>query len=69
MLYTDGLVDALNAEGEEFGMGRLTSAFHAASPLGAQEIVDTVMGAVREHTGGEVPFDDQTLVVIKRDAD
>jgi serine phosphatase RsbU (regulator of sigma subunit)/putative methionine-R-sulfoxide reductase with GAF domain len=67
MLYTDGLVDALNADGEEFGMERLTSAFHAASPLSAAEIVDTVMTAVRDHTGGEVPFDDQTVVVIKRD--
>ena len=68
MLYTDGLVDALNSDGEEFGMDRLTRAFHAAFPLDAAEIVDTVMTAVRDHTGGEVPFDDQTLVVIKRDA-
>ena len=69
MLYTDGLVDALNSSGQEFGMERLTSAFHAASPLSAAEIVDMVMTAVREHTGGEVPFDDQTVVVIKRDPD
>ncbi len=67
MLYTDGLVDALNPRGEEFGMARLTDALIAASPLSAPEIVDTVMAAVREHSGGELPFDDQTLVVIKRD--
>lgn len=66
MLYTDGLVDALDATGAEFGMDRLTESLRGAAHSTAHEIAQAVMSAVRAHAGGELPFDDQTLVVIKR---
>ena len=67
MLYTDGLIDALNSEGEEFGVPRLRQKFEQLCGLSAENIVAGIMAAVRAHAGDEPPFDDQTLVVVKRE--
>lgn len=67
MLYTDGLIDALNSEGEEFGVARLREVFESLRHVQAEGIVAGVMAAVRAHAGDEPPFDDQTLVVVKRE--
>ena len=68
LLYTDGLTDALNADGDEFGMPRLQAAFQAACHLDSQGIVAALQKAIDDFTGDEPVFDDQTLVVLKRDA-
>jgi serine phosphatase RsbU (regulator of sigma subunit)/putative methionine-R-sulfoxide reductase with GAF domain len=68
MLYTDGLIDALNNDGDEFGLARLRQTFEKLCHLRADEIVAGIMAAVHAHTGDAEPFDDQTLVVVKRDA-
>jgi sigma-B regulation protein RsbU (phosphoserine phosphatase) len=66
LLYTDGLPDALNASGDEFGAERLQQALIDARHLNAQGIVDALMRAVSDFAGDEPAFDDQTLVVLKR---
>lgn len=68
LLYTDGMTDALNASGEEFGMSRLQAALAQSRHLDAEGIADTLMQAVDEFIGDEATFDDQTLVVLKREA-
>ena len=62
------LTDALNAAGEEFGLARLQAAFKSVCHLDSQGIVNALQHAIDDFTGDEPVFDDQTLVVIKRDA-
>jgi len=61
VLFSDGLVEARNAEDEEFGMDRLVAALASAPPA---ERLAAVKDAVLEHTGAEAPHDDTTLVLI-----
>lgn len=68
LLYTDGMTDAINASGEEFGMSRLQAALAQSRHLDAEGIADALMQAVDEFIGDEATFDDQTLVVLKREA-
>jgi len=68
LLYTDGLTDALNELGEEFGLTRLQAALAKVRYLDAEHIAAALMNAVDDFIGDESPFDDQTLVVLKREA-
>jgi phosphoserine phosphatase RsbU/P len=68
LFYTDGLTDAMNASGEAFGLARLKAALSEAHGLDAGQIAASVLSAVDAFTGDEPPFDDQALIVIKREA-
>jgi serine phosphatase RsbU (regulator of sigma subunit)/pSer/pThr/pTyr-binding forkhead associated (FHA) protein len=63
-LYTDGIVEAKNAAGEEFGDGRLAEAL-AAPAEDARRSVDQVLGALSAHTGNADPNDDLTIIVCR----
>ncbi|CAG0936766.1 Phosphoserine phosphatase RsbU [Thermoflexales bacterium] len=65
-LYTDGVTEALNVEGEEFGVERLEAVVQAHAAGSAEEVVAAIEAAVDEFVGNEPPFDDFTLVVLKR---
>jgi sigma-B regulation protein RsbU (phosphoserine phosphatase) len=68
LMYTDGITDALNAEGAEFGLEQLMDVLRTTAALSAQEIANAIMSAVSYFAGNEPPFDDQTLVVLKRES-
>jgi len=68
LLYTDGLTDALDASGERFGLARLQAALAASQGLDAGQIAASILAAVDDFIGDEPPFDDQALIVIKREA-
>lgn len=68
LMYTDGLTDALNATGDEFGVERLITAFKQTCHLSADDIVTALQHHIDEFSGDEPAFDDQTLVVLKRNA-
>lgn len=63
-LYTDGIVEPMNAVGEEFGLGRLTKLLQQAGDASATEICSRVMQEVRRFGVG-ASQDDRTLVVIR----
>lgn len=65
LLHTDGLIEALNADGVEFGAARLGAALRAAARLDAAAIAEKLFSAVDEFTGPAPPADDQTVIVIK----
>jgi sigma-B regulation protein RsbU (phosphoserine phosphatase) len=65
-LYTDGVTEALNVAGEEFGVEQLEQVMKAHAAGSAEEIVAAIEAAVDEFVGNEPPFDDFTLVVLKR---
>jgi sigma-B regulation protein RsbU (phosphoserine phosphatase) len=66
--YTDGIVEAVNASDEAFGMDRLRAVIRDRAWISARELVDGVFAAVRRHVGGDAQDDDQTVVAVLRKA-
>lgn len=65
--YTDGVTEALDATGREFGVERLAQASAAAAAGPAPAIADAIVAAVGEFTGGGPPFDDVAIVIVKKE--
>jgi sigma-B regulation protein RsbU (phosphoserine phosphatase) len=63
--YTDGVSEAFNAMGEEFGEARLRETASVSAHLSAQELTDRIIDEVRDWSGDTPQFDDLTLVVMK----
>jgi serine phosphatase RsbU (regulator of sigma subunit) len=63
-LYTDGVTEACDAEGEEFGAKRLARALRRRKKLDAKSTVDAVLAEVEEYCGGSQE-DDITLIVAR----
>ncbi len=66
VLYTDGVTEALNAEGDEFGLDRAIQSVRASATGGAQAIVKKVIQDVRDFTGSLPQNDDITLIAIRK---
>lgn len=66
VLYTDGITDMSNADGEAFGNERLQQVVEANHTAHAQGIVASIHDALRQFAGSTPPADDLTLIVIKR---
>ncbi len=66
LLYTDGISEAQNAEGEEFGMERLEATFQEAAPRGAREIERCLDEKIAQFVGDCPQTDDMTLVVLEK---
>jgi sigma-B regulation protein RsbU (phosphoserine phosphatase) len=66
ILYTDGVTEALNTEGDEFGLERTTESVRASASDGAQAIVRRVIDDVRNFTGSQPQNDDITLIAIRK---
>jgi len=64
-LYTDGLSEALNIEGEEFGTSRIMDTLRSIKTLSADQIRDVVVRRVKEWCTGMSLYDDLTFVVMK----
>jgi serine phosphatase RsbU (regulator of sigma subunit) len=65
VIFSDGLTDALNVRGEEFGDERVVECCRAMSAgANAKDIADKLTRAAAEWSAGVEPFDDTTLVVI-----
>ena len=63
-LYTDGVTEAVNVYGEEFGEERLVDCLQRHAGLPSQALVTTVIDEVRGHSPHEQQ-DDITVVVAK----
>lgn len=65
VLYSDGVVEAANAMGEEFGESRLTDVVERWAHAGVETLRDEIVRSVREFVGSEKLQDDLTLVAIE----
>lgn len=66
VLYTDGIVEALNPEGtDQFGYDRLAEIIHQNEGLPAREVTTKVIQAVNNFTQSNVLADDITLIICK----
>lgn len=68
VLYSDGIVEANDADGEEFGLERLISAIRQAAHLPAGQIRAEVLAALNEFRGTTPANDDLTLLVVRAKA-
>ena len=65
VLYTDGVTEATNPAGEEFGRERLAEAVKAHTNLSARDLIAGLQGEVLNWTDGLGATDDVTFFVIK----
>jgi serine phosphatase RsbU (regulator of sigma subunit)/pSer/pThr/pTyr-binding forkhead associated (FHA) protein len=65
-LYTDGLTEANNPEGEEFGLPRLKNCLAGQVGRTALEIEAALGAALDEHVRGEPFADDRTILMVRR---
>jgi sigma-B regulation protein RsbU (phosphoserine phosphatase) len=63
ILFTDGISEAINLEGEEFGDDRLLDLIHSSKALRASKLQQEIMTGVAEFSGG-IFQDDATLMVL-----
>jgi sigma-B regulation protein RsbU (phosphoserine phosphatase) len=66
LFYTDGVTEAIDSMDQEYGMDRLEQAVFASRDLPAQEMLAALEGDIRGFTGPVAPFDDITILLVKR---
>jgi phosphoserine phosphatase RsbU/P len=64
VLYSDGLIEAVDDDGEPFGFERFESVLVEHGEKSAHEIKAALLGTLRRFTRNRPPEDDQTLVVL-----
>jgi phosphoserine phosphatase RsbU/P len=62
---TDGIFEATNDHGAEFGSRRLSDVVHSYRGASARAIVDAIFDSVEAFTGGGSHVDDMTAVAVK----
>lgn len=65
LFITDGITEARNEAGDEFGEERLTGILQASSAKGAHDIKNDILAAVKSFSQEAIQNDDQTIVVVK----
>jgi sigma-B regulation protein RsbU (phosphoserine phosphatase) len=63
--YTDGLTDAENPNGENFGEARLCRVVEEVASSSAADVLKHILHSVEQFGQGVVPFDDLTLMVVR----
>lgn len=66
LLFTDGVNEAVNRDGDEFGMERLQAAFGESAPNGAVDVVESVIRQVTGFMGRHPQSDDITLIAVEK---
>ena len=66
VLYTDGVTEAMNGEGEQFGIERLRKVFSDRAPKDANEAAHKIFEAVNTFADGAAQSDDITCLTLRR---
>jgi sigma-B regulation protein RsbU (phosphoserine phosphatase) len=66
VLYTDGVTEAIDGEGNEFGLERMIESVRASATNGASAIVTRLIEDVRSFVGARPQNDDVTLIAIRK---
>ena len=67
ILYSDGLIEAIDDDGDPYGFERFEKTILDNGHLSAEDIKKVLLGSVRKFTRNRPPEDDQTLVVVSFD--
>ena len=66
VLYTDGVTEAMNGDGEQFGVERLREVFSNAAPKDSSEATRMIFEAVNAFADGAAQSDDITCLTLRR---
>lgn len=66
VLYTDGVTEALDSKGLEFGMKRMIQSIQASAPRGAVAIKKRLTDDIINFIGTDPQNDDITMIVIRK---
>jgi serine phosphatase RsbU (regulator of sigma subunit) len=67
LLFTDGVTEAMNADGETFGEERLAALVAEHGDLPFEELRERILREIRAFVGNAGLHDDLTLVLLKVD--
>lgn len=65
VFYSDGIIEAMNQQEEEYGFARIPKIIQNHASDSAAELVEKIKKDVFEFIGSAVPNDDITMVVVK----
>jgi phosphoserine phosphatase RsbU/P len=65
VLYTDGITEAMDEQGQEFGRENFHEAIRLAAGGNSRDLVENVFARVKRFIGSQPQHDDMTMVVIK----
>jgi sigma-B regulation protein RsbU (phosphoserine phosphatase) len=64
-VYTDGIIDAPNSEGESFGLARLKDVLDENTEASLSELKSAVLRTLHQYTEKELIHDDVTLIALE----
>jgi len=67
IVFSDGVSEAVNNAGEEFGEARLSDLAAANRDVSAAELIEKILQNVGAYSGSRPQLDDMTLVVVRRE--
>jgi phosphoserine phosphatase RsbU/P len=65
LVVSDGIVEAMNMDGEMWGFDRLEAAFRASGAGGPVSTIETILAQVAAFTDPAPPHDDMTVVALQ----
>lgn len=65
VFFTDGVVEAHNAEGDEYTESRLADLVRSKISAGANELIDEIFASIAKFCGPVAQHDDMTTVVVR----
>jgi len=65
VLVSDGILDAVNTSGEQFGPKRVEEVIRQSCMMTPNDIVQSIFDAVDTHRGTRATFDDETVLAVK----
>ena len=68
VFYTDGVTEAMNGDGEQFGLRRMSDVFAASPPRNSEQAAQAMFDAVKAFVGDTPQSDDITCLALHRTA-
>ena len=68
VFYTDGVTEAMNGDGEQFGVQRMSDVFAASPPRNSEQAAQAMFDAVKAFVGDTPQSDDITCLALHRTA-
>ncbi len=63
--YTDGITEAMNRDGEEWGLDNLSELVKSTAPKNPAQLIQSVQSAIARYVGAQEQYDDMTLLALK----
>jgi len=65
VLYSDGVLEPVNKQNQQYGMERLQDALLESSNATPEEILKKLESSIKSFTENAIPFDDMTFLIFK----